>query len=64
MLRASPELVILARNGHKIAVFYLLCVTIYKYATNTENSFVKLKYSKLERKLQNYIEFAIGNGFK
>ena len=42
LLRASPELVIQARNGHKIAVFYLLCITRYKYATNTEIDQIKI----------------------
>ena len=45
LLRASPELVIYARNGHTIAVFYLhvLCITRYKYGTNTGNSFGQIK---------------------
>ena len=43
LLRTSPELVILARYGHKIAVFYLLCITRYKYTTDTESSFGQLK---------------------
>ena len=43
LLRASPELVIEARNGNKNEVFYLLNITRYKYATNTEIALVKLK---------------------